>query len=102
MSDFNEKELKEAELGKVVGGINVYSDEQTITMYFQTSENPSQMMTTIKNNIDKQVGCFLHPDVSNTLQGLLDEMSRTGKTYLKINYTKSGEFITDISVNIMF
>ena len=96
------KELKDTELEKVSGGLNVWSDEGTITMYFSTTDNPSSMMTSIKNNIDRQTGCILDTNVSSTLQNLLNEMSNTGKTYLKINYTKSGEMITEISVNTMF
>ena len=95
-------ELKDEDLEKATGGISVYSDEGTITMYFSTSENPSEKLTTIKNKIQDQLGCFLCTDVSNTLQGLLNDMSNNGKTYLKINYTKDGEFITAISVNTLF
>ena len=93
--------LADDDLEQVTGGLNVYSDERTITMCFSFSDNPSEMMMSIKNNIDRQTGCILHPLVSNTLQNLLNEMSNTGKTYLKINYTKRGEMITDISVKIL-
>ena len=92
-------ELKDEELEKVAGGLNVYSDEATITMYFSSSDNPSEKLYAIKNKIQDQLGCFLDTNVSATLQNLLNDMSNNGKTYLKINYTKNGEFITDISVN---
>lgn len=95
------KEIKDTELEEVTGGISVYSDNETITMYFSTSENPSTMMTEIKNNIQRQSGCFLYSNVTDTLQGLLNEMSNTKKTYLKINYKRDGEMITEISVNIL-
>lgn len=100
MSENSElKELKDSELKKAVGGLDVYSDENTITMYFSYSENPSVLLFSVKNYIDRQIGCILDTNASNTLQNLLDEMSNTGKTYLKINYVKNGELITDISVN---
>ena len=102
VENIKQAELKDEELEKVAGGLSVYSDEGTITMYFSTSDNPSEMINTIKNNIQDQLGCFLYPNISDTLQNLLNDMSNNRQTYLKINYTRSGEFITDISVNIMF
>ena len=95
-------ELKDTELEKVSGGLSAYFDGNTFTMYFSSSENPSEMMVDIKNSIQRQKGYYLHPNVSNVLQNLLDEMSNTGKTYLKINYTSNDDFITDISVIVMF
>ena len=95
------KELQDTELEKAVGGLNVYSDESTITMYFSGSDDPSALMYLIKNNINKQLGCYLDTNVTNDLQSLLNEMANTSKTYLKINYTKNGEFITSISVNTL-
>ena len=95
-------ELNDEELEKVAGGLSVYSDEGTITMYFSSSENPRGTLNTIKNKIQEQLGCFLYPNVSNALENLLNDMSNNGKTYLKINYTKIGEFITDFSINTMF
>lgn len=105
MSELKEKdvkELKDAELDKAVGGLDVYSDENTITMYFSSNDNPSELLFKVKNHADKVLGCYFDQKPSNDLQNLLNEMTNTKKTYLKINYVRDGLWIKDISLNTMF